>query len=93
MSDGKDSGAQAAPVTVQLLDPAEGWYIVWGPTAAQPKQLQRVISFALATDGITYVPLVVNQTTGAVNQAGVISTDYKLDHPYHYSRNAPTKWP
>jgi hypothetical protein len=89
----EDQSPQAAPVTVQLLDPAEGWYIVWGPTAAQPKRIQRIVSFALANDGITYVPLVVNQTTGAVNQAGVISTDYKIDHPLQFTRNPPTAWP
>ena len=78
---------RAPAVTIQALDPGEGWYVVWGPTAGQPETFQRIISFMLGTDGLTYVPLVINQATGAINQAQTISTDYQIDHPEHFRMN------
>ena len=86
--------AKPDPTSVSALIPGDGWYCVWGSTAPAPyaNRHQRVIAFALASDGSASVPVVANETGDLVN-ASSVSDDYVVDHPNQWSRSTPSGWP
>ena len=97
---------RAAPITIKqvIRNPAtdewgnydvirarDSWRVIWGPTSGQNGRMQLIESFALGTDGLTVVPLVID-ANGLLVQAGTISADYKIDHPQHFTRVTSGYW-
>jgi len=85
---------QPPAVNIQTLNDAEGWYVIWGATASGcPRKKQKIVKWALGTDGLTVEAIVVSQVDGTLKAASNVSTDYSIDHPYHWTRSNPEVWP
>jgi hypothetical protein len=65
-------------ITVQGIAGGEGWYVLWGPASGRAGAHSRVISFAVGTDGLTFVPLILSDDRTTVIEAGTISADFTL---------------
>jgi len=69
-------------ITAQAISNAGSeWLVRWGLTAPNPGTQQSVAVWALGTDGLTIVPVVVADDGVTLVQAAVVSDDYTVIHP------------